>query len=149
MKLPADEILQRRGGVTAPADLTAAGKSVARLPAPSSVTQQEVLSTFDDSRLCEAVTFPVDFAVAGESIVLRRQNAPRLGLLVVNVNIAGGIYYAFDIDANSANSIPITNGGNRLFDVAVPQGDLHIFASGAGRVVIEYLLPSLYSKSKL
>lgn len=143
--LPLDVL--RSASRPVPADLTARGTSLfPELPRPSSVDDVRAATapTVDITRFCEAFTFPVNFAVAGEQVVLPRQNIKRLGLLIVNTNIAGGIFYCFDTVAQNTNGVPITNGGNRLFDSAVPQGDLHISASGAGLVIIEYLVQSNY-----
>jgi len=148
--LPSDPRNPR--GRRSPSDLTSAGPSLFKeVPRPAAVDgtpAPSIVSVDDRMRICEAFTFPINFAASGERIVLRRTSAARLGLLIINVNIAAGVSYAFDIEANATNSVQIVNGGNRLFDVAVPQGDLRIFASGAGLVVIEYLLQSNYTSPK-
>lgn len=145
MRLPLEALTANRTAI--PPDLTSSGQTLfPALPQPAQVTEQQAQTApvFDTTRFAESFTFPVNFAAAGESLVLPRTNQKRLGLLIVNTNIPAGIFYCFSQTANNVNSVPIASGGNRLFDVAVPQGDLHIFASGAGLVIIEYMLPSNY-----
>lgn len=160
MKLPSDTFppreTERRGSLPSgglyaprptrnPADLTSAGESLfPALPqsgAPAPLPDGPIPS-FDTARLTDAFIKPIDFAASGPILALERTNQKRMGLLIVNVNIAGGVYYNFDQDANNVNGVPIPNSGNRLYDVNVPQGVLYLFAAGAGRVVIEYQYPA-------
>jgi len=94
---------------------------------------------YDPALYGDAIIFPVVFAAAGELLVLRRPNAWRTSLLVVNSTVVGNIFYTFDRVADNVSCIPIVAGGNRLFDFSVPQGDLHVFSTGAGTVIIEYM----------
>ena len=87
----------------------------------------------------DAIIFPVVFAAAGERMVLERPNNTRIELLIVNLSVLGNIFYAFDRVADAISSVPIVAGGNRLFDSVCPQGELHINASAAGTVIIEYM----------
>jgi hypothetical protein len=87
----------------------------------------------------DMIVFPVVFAAAGERLVLNRPNAMRTSLLIVNSTVAGIVFYTFDRVADNVSCVPIIAGGNRLFDFSVPQGDLHLFAAGAGTVIIEYM----------
>lgn len=96
-------------------------------------------ATYNRSIYGNAVTLPVVFAGAGEAMILARPSQTRISLLIQNLNIAGGINYCFDRPADNASCILIANGGNRLFDISVPQGDLHVFAAGAGTVILEFM----------
>lgn len=87
----------------------------------------------------DMVTFAVQFAGAGSQLVLQRANTWRTSLLIVNSTVAGNIAYVFDRVADAVSCVPIVPGGNRLFDTSVPQGDLHVFSTGAGIVIIEYM----------
>jgi len=88
----------------------------------------------------DAFTFPVVFAGAGASgIALPRPKNKRVLLLIQNQLAANNIFYCFDRIADNVSCILIGAGGNRLFDSVVPQGNLYIFALGAGSVVIEYM----------
>lgn len=87
----------------------------------------------------DAIVFPVVFAAAGPLLVLPRPNQTRVSLLIVNSTVVGNIFYTFDRVADNVSCVPIVAGGNRLFDVSVPQGDLHLFSTGAGTVIIEYM----------
>lgn len=143
MRLPSDAFQPRPGPV--PADLSARGQSLfPELPAPTSVKDNPPVPALDLTRFCEAFTLPVTFTGAGNVVALARTSAKRAGLLIVNTNVAAGIFYVFDNEASNTNGVPIVSGGNRLFDVAVPQGNLNIFSSGAGLVIVEYLLLSNY-----
>lgn len=84
-------------------------------------------------------TVPIVFAGAGEMIALRRPQGRRVELTIQNLTVVGNVFYCFDRTADNATCIAIGPGGNRIFDKGIPQGDLHIFSSGAGTVVIEYM----------
>ena len=76
---------------------------------------------------------------ANGSIVLPRPQGYRAALLIQNVSVGGLIFYNYDQDAD-ANSMPIGLGGSRNYaGEAVPQGNLSLFSTGAGTVVIEYM----------
>jgi hypothetical protein len=94
---------------------------------------------YDPALYGDAIVFPVVFAAAGELLILPRPNAWRTSLLIVNSTVVGNIFYAFDRVADNVSCVPIVAGGNRLFDFSVPQGDLHVFSTGAGTVIIEYM----------
>jgi hypothetical protein len=94
---------------------------------------------YDAAMYGDAIVFGVTFAAAGELLVLPRPNAWRISLLIVNSTVVGNIFYTFDRVADNLSCVPIVAGGNRLFDLSVPQGDLHIFSSGAGTIIIEYI----------
>lgn len=87
----------------------------------------------------DAIVFAVVFGAAGALLVLPRPNQTRISLLIVNSTVVGNIFYTFDRVADNVSCVPIVAGGNRLFDFSVPQGDLNIFSSGAGTVIIEYM----------
>jgi hypothetical protein len=88
-----------------------------------------------------AYTVPIVFVGAGEIVpaVMNRPSQTRISLLIQNLSVVGNIFYCFDRTADAVTCIAIGPGGNRLFDVSVPQGDLHIFSSGAGVVIVEYM----------
>lgn len=94
---------------------------------------------YDPSRYSDAETIPVVFSASGEQLVLRRPSTTRISLLIVNLSVVGNIFYVFNRTADNVSCVPIGAGGNRLFDNSVPQGELHIFASGAGTVIVEYM----------
>ncbi len=87
----------------------------------------------------DATTFGVVFAGAGQAMVLPRPQSWRILLLIQNLSVLGNIFYTFDRNADNTSCIAIGAGGNRLWDSAVPQGDLHIFSTGAGTVTFEYM----------
>lgn len=87
----------------------------------------------------DVIAIPIAFAATGERMVLPRPNNIRTLLTVQNLNVVGGIGYAFDRQADNFSCIQIPAGGNRIFSDAVPQGDLHIFAAAAGNVVVEFM----------
>lgn len=95
--------------------------------------------TEDKDLVGEAITIPVVFAGAGEIVALRRPQGKRIALLIQNFSVVGSIFYCFDRTADNTTCVAITAGNNRDFDKGVPQGDLHIFSSGAGTVIVEYI----------
>lgn len=109
---------------------------------PASVPGESVKTptpSYDPSMYGDAIVFPVVFAAAGEQLVLQRPNNTRISLLIVNFTVVGQIFYTFDRVADNVSCVPIPAGGNRLFDFSVPQGELHVFSTGAGTVIIEYI----------
>lgn len=123
-------------GVAIPPSDTQERPSTAIIPSLEQVTPYP---QFDPSKYSDAETIPVIFGAAGEQLVLRRPSTIRISLLIVNLSVVGNIFYVFGRTADNVSCVPIGAGGNRLFDSSVPQGDLHIFASGAGTVVVEYM----------
>lgn len=96
-------------------------------------------SVFLPQQYGDYTTFPIVFAGAGEQLVLARPNAWRGALLIQNLTVVANIHYCFDRPADNVSCVAINAGGNRVFDNTVPQGDLHIFSTGAGIVIIEYM----------
>lgn len=87
----------------------------------------------------DAITIPIVFAALGERAVLPRPNTWRTSLLIQNLTVVGNVFYCFDRIADNISCVAIGAGGNRLFDYSVPQGDLHLFSTGAGTVIVEYV----------
>lgn len=130
-------------------EITIAGQSIpiAPLPATLSVPSNAMnvgkaplpAPVSDEDNIGESVTLPIVFAGAGEVIALRRPQGRRIGLLIQNLSVVGNVFYCFDRAADNATCVAIGAGGNRLFDKAIPQGDLHIFSTGAGTVIVEVI----------
>lgn len=99
----------------------------------------EAQANYTPGQYGNALTIPIVFGAAGEVIALRRPSNTRVSLLIQNLTVVGNIHYCFDRQADNATCIAIAAGGNRLFDTAVAQGDLHIFSTGAGTVIIEFM----------
>lgn len=103
------------------------------------------VGTYDRGNYGDAIVLALTFSGAGlgtingTSVILARPNNTRVELLIVNSTVAGPIFYNFGQDADNIASVPIGIGGNRLWDTVVPQGNLSIFSSGAGVVIIEYI----------
>jgi hypothetical protein len=113
-----------------PQDSSAIASPIAVDPTPN----------YDPSQYGDSITFGVVFTGAGEALVLRRPQTTRIMLLVQNFSVLGNIFYTFDRTAdNGISCIAIGAGGNRLYDSVVPQGDVHLFSTGAGTVLIEYI----------
>lgn len=91
----------------------------------------------------EAITIALTFAAAGEVVALARPDQTRISLLIQNLSVGGNVFYCFDRQADNVSCIAIGVNGNRLFDSAVPQGELHLFSTGAGVVVVEYMNKSI------
>lgn len=98
-----------------------------------------MLATYCPSMYGNMATFPIVFGAAGELVALDRPSQTRISLLVQNLSVVGNIFYCFDRPADNVSCVAIGAGGNRLFDFSVPQGDLHIFSTGAGVVIVEYM----------
>jgi hypothetical protein len=119
-----------------------AGMPLRSLPINQPAAQMQPIPNYDPTNYGDVTTFRFTFPIASgafESIVLRRPVQTRISLLVVNLSVVGNVFYCFDRTADNVTCIPIPNGGNRLFDTKVPQGDLHVFSTGAGDIVIEYM----------
>ncbi len=82
---------------------------------------------------------PVDAAGNPLLVVLPRPNNTRTLLLINNQTIAGPIFYNFDQVADNVASMQIAQGGSRNWSDTIPQGNLSLFANGAGTVLIEYM----------
>lgn len=111
-----------------------------------------VIPVFDGSQFGDSIIIPVTFAALGEQIALARPNMTRVLLTIVSMFAAAGqnIFYAFDRTADNVSCIPIPPGGNRIYERAVPQGELHIWAPGAGTVIIEFMNVHMnYASSEL
>lgn len=109
------------------------------VPSQASAAAETPAPTTDTDNTGEAVTVPLVFAATGEVIALRRPNGRRISLLIQNLSVAGNIFYCFDRAADGTTCIAIGALGNRLFDKAIPQGDLHIFSTGPGTVILEVI----------
>lgn len=132
----APAIVQSAGGIA-----TIQGVPLPKLQ-PASVPGESVKAPtpeYNPALYGDMIVFPVVFAGAGEQLVLQRPNNTRISLLIVNSTVVGNIFYTFDRVADNVSCVPIPAGGNRLFDFSVPQGELHIFSTGAGTVIIEYM----------
>lgn len=125
------------GGIPLAPDNAPAQNGIVNPPGGSPATISEPIYT--PGIYGYAVTISIVFAGAGEIMALRKPNTTRTLLLIQNFSVAGLITYCFDRPADNATCIAIGAGGNRNYDVAVPQGELHIFSSGAGAVNIEYM----------
>lgn len=88
----------------------------------------------------DLVEFGIAFSGAGGILALERPKNTRIQLLIQNrLTLNGELFYSFGKEAdNGISSIGIPAGGNRLFDIFVPQNDLFLFASSAGSAIIEY-----------
>jgi hypothetical protein len=112
------------------------------ISAPPSAAQTQVKDAapvFDTGQYGDADTIQITFAAAGERMVLPRPNNTRTLLLIQNLTVVANIHYCFDRQADNVSAVAIGPGGNRLFDGVVPQGELHIFSTGAGIVIVEYM----------
>ena len=109
-------------------------------PAIGAPPIMQPVPSFEPAQYGDSITFGVVFAGAGEALVLRRPQTTRIMLLIQNFSVVGNIFYTFDrIADNGISCVAIGAGGNRLYDTTVPQGDVHLFSTGAGTVLIEYM----------
>lgn len=83
--------------------------------------------------------FSIILAPGIPQLVLKRPAKTRVELLIQNLNLAGVAAYNFDGSPSIGTSINIAAGGNRLFDNAVPQGDLWMIANVTVICVIEFI----------
>ena len=96
-------------------------------------------SKYGDSVILLAVFAGAGFSQLG-SIALARPNNYRSALLIVNQTVPGPIFYNYDRDADNVSGVQIAMAGSRNYDgTTVPQGNLSIYSSGAGNVLIEYM----------
>ncbi len=98
----------------------------------------------DSSKYGDSVIIALVFAGAGfstlGSVVLARPNNYRSALLIANQTVPGPIFYNYDQDADNVSSMQIAQNGSRNYDgQTVPQGNLSIFSSGAGTVILEFM----------
>lgn len=112
---------------------------------PAGQVTPQSIPTYSRALYGDAKIIAVTFTGAGlapapfSPFVLARPNNTRISLLIQNVSVAGNIFYNFDQDADNTSSIVIGANGNRIWDYTCPQGNLSLFSSGAGVVVIEYI----------
>lgn len=119
--LPTTDAVPRDSALLAPSDL----------PAP--------IAQYDPAKYSDSIVFAVTFAGAQEILALPRPQTTRILLVIQSITVVGNIFFCFDRVASATSCIAIGPGGNRLYDGVVPQGDLHIFSTGAGIVAFEYM----------
>lgn len=116
--------------------------------ASNAVSALETQPTYDTGKYGDAVVLPIVFGAAGLPLdnngqaitfVLPRPNNTRISLLIQNATVLGQIWYQWGKAADNVYSVGIPSGGNRNFADSVPQGNLSIYSSGAGIVLIEYM----------
>ena len=83
--------------------------------------------------------FQVNLTAGIPQLVLKRPAKTRVELLIQNLNAAGNVAYNFDGAPSIAAAINIAPGGNRLWDNAVPQGDLWLIAGVNSVVIVEFI----------
>lgn len=106
---------------------------------PSVQTQQPTIAVFNAAIYGDEGQFRVNLLAGIPQTVLKRPANTRIQLTIQNLNAVGVIAYNFDGDASVANNINIAAGGNRLWDTAVPQGDLSLSSAVNATVVIEFI----------
>lgn len=113
-----------------------------------------VQATSEPARYGDSVIVLINFTGAGfstnttyspsGSVVLPRPQNKRAALLINNQTVAGPIYYNYDQDADNVSGMQIIMGGSRNYaGETVPQGNLSIYSSGSGTVLIEYMNVSI------
>lgn len=105
-------------------------------------------ASFDTGKYANSVIFAVTFTGAGLPVdangqpinfVLPRPNNTRVLLTVQNQTVAGLVFYAWDAVASNVACMQIPmNGSLDRSSGTVPQGNLSLFATGAGTVLVEY-----------
>lgn len=109
--------------------------------------QGATVAVVDNSKFGDSVISAVIFTSVGLPLdnngnaitfILPRPNNTRILLLIANTTL-GQLWYNFNSPAGVGVGVPIAAGGNRLWDTAVPQGNLSLFATAAGTVQIEYM----------
>ena len=108
---------------------------------PSSVPEQSqnALAQYSAQQLGDSGSVVVTLAAGVPALALKRPSKARVMLLIQNQNAVGVCAYAFDNAPSIGSSIQIAAGGNRLWDSAVPQGDLWLFSAVICVVVLEFI----------
>jgi hypothetical protein len=119
-----------------PSQLGALPEATVEKPAPVEVAS---LPIYTPGQFGDSIVIPFILIANVPQLVLQRTKEQRVMLLIQNQNGAGNVFYAYDRVAAVANSIFIPPGGNRLYDSAVPQGNLWLIAPANSVVVIEYM----------
>lgn len=117
------------------------GVTPAQSPDPASPDNLRRVSqaVYNPARYGDMSVKPIVYAAAGDSLVLERPRNTRIFAVIQNNLAAGNISVNFDAVASATNGILIAPGGNLLFDNAVPQNDIHVFASGAGFIIVGFI----------
>ncbi len=87
----------------------------------------------------ESGQFPVTLAAGIPQLVLKTPAKTRVQLLIQNINLAGVCAYNFGGAPSLGGSVNIGAGGNRVWDNAVPQGDLWLISNVPLVAVIEFI----------
>lgn len=121
------------------APLQSSGRTPAQLVTnPSQTSGEPPRPTFDSSLYGDSGMFTVTLVAGTPMLVLARPNQTRVQLTIQNQNAVGAVFYNFDKAADASN-IAIAAGGNRLWDSAVPQGNLWLMAPAGAVCAIEFI----------
>ena len=128
-------------------NMTVAGSALTPFQNNNAVTAAPAIATFDTGNYADAVVIAIKFTAPGFAVDgmgnniifnLLRPNNTRTSLLIVNASVLGNVYYNWDKAADNVTSVPIAAGGSRNWAQSPPQGNLSLFSSGAGTVIVEY-----------
>lgn len=108
-------------------------------PPTDPTTQRDTKGVYAAEKYGDSGTIPVTLAANVPQLVLRRPQKTRTMLLIQNQNVAGNVNYNFDAAPTPNVTVAIAPGGNRLWDSAVPQGDLWLMSGVNAVVVVEFI----------
>jgi len=106
--------------------------------APETV-QERPVANFSAQQYGDSGSIRIDLVAGTPQRALKRPINARVELLIQNLNIAGVVSYDFDNAPSVTSSIQIPALGNRLWDAAVPQGDLWMICPVAAVVIVEFI----------
>lgn len=101
---------------------------------------------FDPAKYGDMQIIPTVLPALGEAVVLSRPSNTRIYLFIQN-NTAGVVTFAFDQTVNLGSGITLAAGQSFVFDAAVPQNELHVFAAAGGSVIVAFINSDIANKT--